>query len=153
MADDPWDNIHPKPVIMVDAIGVVFTPKKSKVLRRVSYEVPMFVRQWLFDASSFYSVFLLVTDDRMKSRLQKSGPTLFFTDYLVIPDQKALKEWMTMFRGCLVISNLPQTWGVCMNGVNGYEDPETAIKQADLLATVKGEDVFMCQMRAIRGPE
>jgi len=152
MPDDPWDAIHPRPVILVDAIGVIYTPKKSRILRKVTYDVPMFVRQWLFDVTSYYYVYLLVDSDKMKAGLQRSQrPALFFTDFLVAKNQAELKNWMTMFRGCLVISNLPKKWGVCVNGVNTYDDPEDAIKKADQLATIKGADVFMLQMRAIKG--
>lgn len=153
--DDPWDAIHPRPVILVDAVDAVYQPVKHKVFRwRVTYEVPMFVRQWLFDVTSYYYVYLLVDSDRMKDGLQRSQrPALFFTDFLVAKNQGDLKNWMTMFRGCLVISNLPKKWGVCVNGVNTYDDPEDAIKKADQLARVKGEDVYMLQMRAIKGQD
>jgi len=151
MFDDPWDAIHPRPVILVDAIGVVYTPRKTRILRKVTYDVPMFVRQWLFDVTSYYYVYLLVDSDKMKARLQGSQrPAVFFTDFLVVKDQEDLKRWMTTFRGCLVISNLPVKWGVSVKGVNTYGDTEDAIKTADKLATVKGADVYMLQLRSMR---
>jgi len=135
------DN-RPMPALFVDALGFVFLPIeqtwKDKFLGKPQrYQTLSVVRQWMYQVSGRFGLYLLVESEEMVEKLREEEYILFYNDFIVVKKPEELIEWMMVLKA-YAVTNLPKQWEKPVRGAYTYESISHAIRIISMLAPSKG---------------